>query len=207
MRLPTANPITLPFGSADSPYSTTNRHKGTDFGHNPDINVYAPADGTVTYVPNNGNDGNGLYYTAEGVQIGLLHLSKSFVGSGDTVKAGQKIAVMGETGAAQGVHLHWAVKRNGQFIDPMSLIKGDDMSTDAVTPEENDLLGWLATGTPGQSHPVFKNNVGNPLLTVLKNYQGYSETTNLHLDAEAYRAGATAQPKVVVNDKNYVPEK
>lgn len=138
MRLPTTNPITLPFGSTEPPYSARLSHRGTDFGHNPDSTVYAPADGIVTYVPNNGMDGNALYYTAEGVQIGLLHLSKSFVGTGTTVKAGQPIGIMGETGAAQGVHLHWAVKKNGQYIDPMSLIKGDNV--DNLTEAQYDTL-------------------------------------------------------------------
>lgn len=122
MRKPTNNPITLPFGSTSDPYSPSSPHRGTDFSYLPDDTIYAPTDGTVTLIPNNGNDGNGIYMTAEGVQLGMLHTSKYLVQNGEFVKAGQPIAVMGDTGYAIGKHLHWAAKRNGKFIDPMSLV-------------------------------------------------------------------------------------
>lgn len=130
MKAPSTSPITLPFGSSDPPYSSTNRHKGTDFAHIPDNVIYAPFAGKVTQIPLNGNDGNGTYMTdSSGRYHGLLHASKYLVPNGSQVNEGQPIAVMGETGLAFGVHLHWAVKENGQFIDPMSLIQGDDMLT------------------------------------------------------------------------------
>lgn len=53
----------------------------------------------------------------------------------------------------------------------------------------------------------FQNNLGNPLDTVLDNFMGYTETKNLHLDAEAYRAGAVAPTKVVINGVEYIPKK
>lgn len=90
-------------------------------------------------------------------------------------------------------HLHLSTNQNQYSYDdpsPWNINnQGGNVSRDAITEEENDLLGWLATGVPGNSHPVFKNNVGNPLLTAERNYQGYSETRNFHLDVEDYRSG------------------
>ncbi len=122
MRRPSSNAITLPFGSADPPYSLANRHKGTDFGHAPDITIYAPEAGQVRLVPNNGNDGNGVYMSVGDRFHGLLHTSKYLVANGQQVAEGQPVAIMGETGFAQGVHLHWALKVNNQFVDPMSYV-------------------------------------------------------------------------------------
>lgn len=131
MRKPSNNPITLPFGSTEPPYNASNKHKGTDFSYIPDNKIYAPFAGLVTQVPNNGNDGNGTYMTdPQGRYHGLLHASKYLVPNGTKVKEGQAVAVMGETGLAQGIHLHWAVKQNGVFIDPMSIIgEEEDMPT------------------------------------------------------------------------------
>lgn len=131
MRKPTNNPITLPFGATSSPYSSDRPHRGTDFSYTPDDKIYAPFDGIVQQVPNNGNDGNGTYMQQGDVRIGLLHASKYLVPNGSFVSAGQAIAVMGETGYAFGKHLHWAATRNSVFINPMTLVTnqgGDDMS-------------------------------------------------------------------------------
>jgi bla regulator protein blaR1 len=44
------------------------------------------------------------------------------VKAGDEVAAGQKIGTVGMTGIVTGAHLHWAVWRSGQLIDPLSLV-------------------------------------------------------------------------------------
>ncbi len=154
MRLPTTNPITLPFGATTAPYSPTNPHKGTDFSYLPDSTIYAPVGGTVILHANNGNDGNGVYMNYPPYFIGMLHTSKYLVNNGDTVMVGQPLAIMGETGLAYGVHLHFAVKLNGVFIDPMSVIQEEPMINqgDMVNvwqaiyghdPTQADLDAWL----------------------------------------------------------------
>lgn len=61
---------------------------------------------------------------AEGRFHGLLHTSEYIVSDKQSVVEGQPVAIMGATGYAIGVHLHWAVKENGQFIDPLTLVGG-----------------------------------------------------------------------------------
>jgi hypothetical protein len=139
MRLPSTNPITLPFGATTDPYSSSSPHKGTDFSYLPDDTIYAPANGRVILHPNNGNDGNGVYMNSGPYFIGLLHTSKYLVSNGDTVKTGQPLAIMGATGLAYGKHLHFAVKLNNVFIDPISVT---EISMDRGTVTNLYLAGW-----------------------------------------------------------------
>jgi murein DD-endopeptidase MepM/ murein hydrolase activator NlpD len=44
------------------------------------------------------------------------------VKTGDTVQAGERIGNVGLTGITTGAHLHWSVWRNGELIDPLSMI-------------------------------------------------------------------------------------
>jgi murein DD-endopeptidase MepM/ murein hydrolase activator NlpD len=61
------------------------------------------------------NHGNG-YVTRYG------HNSENLVVVGDTVKRGEVIASMGDTGRATGPNLHFEVLRNGRVVDPLTYI-------------------------------------------------------------------------------------
>ena len=52
------------------------------------------------------------------------HLQKATVKQGDTVSAGQQVGVIGSTGNSSGPHLHLRVRKNGQSIDPRTVIPG-----------------------------------------------------------------------------------
>ena len=41
---------------------------------------------------------------------------------GDKVSKGQKISTVGTTGYSTGNHLHFEVKKNGTFVDPMNYL-------------------------------------------------------------------------------------
>jgi murein DD-endopeptidase MepM/ murein hydrolase activator NlpD len=45
------------------------------------------------------------------------------VKAGDTIQAGDRIGNVGLTGITTGAHLHWSVWRNGELVDPLSMIK------------------------------------------------------------------------------------
>jgi hypothetical protein len=51
-----------------------------------------------------------------------LHLSKFVVKEGDTVEKGQPIALSGGTGRATGPHLHLAVRWQGVYLNPQTLL-------------------------------------------------------------------------------------
>lgn len=143
MRKPSNNPITLPFGATTDPYTPQSPHNGTDFAYQPDEKIYAPFSGRVILVPNNGRDGNGIYMTdLQGRLHGMLHSQSYLVQNGVDVIESQPLGIMGETGYAFGRHLHWCVKENGRFIDPLSLLKGDTM--DKITLEDAKMLAELS---------------------------------------------------------------
>lgn len=50
------------------------------------------------------------------------HLSRITVSKGQVVSKGQSLGFMGQTGNATGVHLHFEVRRNGQPINPLSVL-------------------------------------------------------------------------------------
>lgn len=52
------------------------------------------------------------------------HLQKAAVKQGDTVSAGQQVGVIGSTGSSSAPHLHLRVHKNGQSIDPRTVIPG-----------------------------------------------------------------------------------
>lgn len=99
-------------------------HKGIDFAGREGNNIVAVASGVVVWSgPRYGygemieiNHGNG-YATR------YAHNSTNLVAVGDTVKRGQRIAHMGDTGRATGANLHFEVLRNGRAVDPLTFIQ------------------------------------------------------------------------------------
>jgi murein DD-endopeptidase MepM/ murein hydrolase activator NlpD len=51
-----------------------------------------------------------------------MHLSKIEVKEGDRVTGGQKLGVSGGTGRATGPHLHVAVRWQGVYLNPETLL-------------------------------------------------------------------------------------
>ncbi len=89
---------------------------GVDIAASCGTSIFAPADATVAIADISGyNAGFGMYIklihtnSPNGIQAEsvLAHLSKSLVKTGDSVKKGQLIALMGSTGRSTGCHLHW----------------------------------------------------------------------------------------------------
>jgi murein DD-endopeptidase MepM/ murein hydrolase activator NlpD len=52
-----------------------------------------------------------------------MHLSEFKVKEGGRVKRGQEIGLSGDTGRATGPHLHVAVRWQGVYLDPASLMR------------------------------------------------------------------------------------
>lgn len=98
-------------------------HAGVDYGGGGGIGhpIHAQTAGLVNQA---GPSGNG-YGTWVNMKKGVYdyiyaHLSKSLVSVGDNVKAGQKIGLMGNTGASTGPHVHYEVRKNGKPVNPES---------------------------------------------------------------------------------------
>lgn len=97
-------------------------HLGVDYAAATGTPVYAVADGTVTFAGRRGGNGNLVSIRhAHAYDSGYAHLHRFARGirAGVTVEQGQIIGYVGSTGLSTGPHLHFALKRNRQFVDPL----------------------------------------------------------------------------------------
>lgn len=99
-------------------------HKGIDLVGIDDTTVYSICDGTVrtAYQAN----GAGYYIVvtmADGRRVFYMHLKEnSFkVKTGDTVKRGQALGIMGSTGSSTGAHTHLEIRPKGTTGDSLDI--------------------------------------------------------------------------------------
>jgi murein DD-endopeptidase MepM/ murein hydrolase activator NlpD len=117
--------ISSRYGKRTDPFTGKQEfHKGMDFAGKRGSGVIAVAGGVVTWAGKRSGYGNlveidhgGHYTTRYG------HNQEVLVGIGDTVKKGQVIAKMGNTGRSTGPHVHFEVRRDGRAIDPARYIR------------------------------------------------------------------------------------
>ncbi len=99
-------------------------HTGVDFGAAMGVPIGSVSFGTITFLGWGGPTGNFIRIDHDGgIQSGYAHMSRFADGLkvGDKVKRLQTIGYVGSTGRSTGPHLHFTIKRNGEFIDPLSL--------------------------------------------------------------------------------------
>ncbi len=127
-----ANPIkegniTSKFGYRVSPITNKySLHSGLDIATAENSKIYSVYDGIV--VKSEYNEINGNYIVikhSDTLKTTYNHCNKLFVKEGETVKKGQVIAFVGETGYATGNHLHFEVLLNGKYINPLYVLNYD----------------------------------------------------------------------------------
>lgn len=94
-------------------------HYGTDFAVYSGTQVMAFADGTVSMV--GWDNGYGNYVTVDhagGWRTLYAHCSSVDVYCGQSVTAGQKLGLSGDTGEVTGPHLHFELMCDGMYYDP-----------------------------------------------------------------------------------------
>ena len=118
MPLLTPTRITSPFGWRKHPVTGQQSfHEGIDLAAN-FVPVYAWADGEVIKSGHHVNMGRYMVIRhAENVESWYLHLSQTHTLK--TVSRKQEIGISGDTGRITGPHLHFGIKHNGKWVDPM----------------------------------------------------------------------------------------
>lgn len=99
-------------------------HNGVDFASPKGTAIYSAYDGKVvaaTYSTTMGNyvmvdHGGGLFTI-------YMHASALYVEKGDIVIRGETIAAVGSTGRSTGPHLHFSVRKNGEYDSPWNYLK------------------------------------------------------------------------------------
>lgn len=102
--------------------------------------VYSLTDGTVeTIMLNHAEAGNAVWIKApNGYRYRYIHLKEApLVKEGDSVRAGQHIGKVGNTGKSTGPHLDLKIQdKNGTYLDPVkhlqNMAKGNPNNTDAA---------------------------------------------------------------------------
>lgn len=127
-------------GYGTAPSSRHGFHTGVDYSHSPDNKIYMPETGIVQLNSWNGTDYNGNHIIVEVDNrrhfMGHIKAGGFLVKNGTTVKMGTPIAIMGDTGYAQGVHLHWGLRVNGKIVDGRKYVTQEDEMYDGKTAEE-----------------------------------------------------------------------
>lgn len=155
----TGSRISSRFGLRKDPTdpSKTQGHGGIDIAAPLGTPIVSPADGEVIASGFDDKYGGGNFLRIKHTNnfiTGYAHLSTSLVSKGDTVKQGEKIALVGNSGAhTTGSHLHFTVTTpNNEKIDPEDYFTWPDSDVVAKTsknyqgqeykaPEENKCKG------------------------------------------------------------------
>lgn len=112
------------FGYRKSPFTGRREfHKGYDIANRKGTPIIATADGVVTYSGPKGLLGNMVMIDhGHGMVTRFGHIYKIVVKRGQTIKRGDTIALMGNTGRSTGPHVHYEVHLNGIPVNPEKYI-------------------------------------------------------------------------------------
>lgn len=118
---PVEGELTSAFGYRDHPISEKEKfHYGLDISAEEGTVIKAFADGTVTVVGQSSELGKYVELThAEGYSTLYAHCSRITASDGQTVKLGDPIAEVGDTGDATGYHLHFELHHDNVYLNPI----------------------------------------------------------------------------------------
>ncbi|PTQ90819.1 peptidoglycan DD-metalloendopeptidase family protein [Agitococcus lubricus] len=98
-------------------------HSGLDIAAPEGKTIYAPADGIVAQIGDYFFNGKTVMIDhGQGIISMLCHLSQIDVEKGQTLKAGQRVGKVGQTGRATGPHLHFGLSINNARVDPLLVL-------------------------------------------------------------------------------------
>lgn len=122
---PVKGRLTTRFGNRIHPITKKPQfHNGIDIAAPEGTDIVAPTD--VKFQKQWLDKAGGIslsVITGDGMRFGFAHLSKVIIKPGESAKAGDVIAKVGNTGRSTGAHLHFTVKINGVLKDPLDYFK------------------------------------------------------------------------------------
>lgn len=105
---------------------TWKEHEGLDFTAPKGTPVYATGDGVINLAYRSTTYGNVIFLNhGYGYQTRYAHLTKYIVQRGESVKRGQIIGYVGNTGRSEAAHLHYEVLYNFKPINPINFFQRD----------------------------------------------------------------------------------
>lgn len=153
--VPDCRIISSHFGLRNSPTAgASSDHKGIDIACAEGTNVVASKSGTVIVAEYSQAEGNWVaiqhdeHYTSY-----YMHNSVLLVKPGDTVSKGEMIALSGNTGVSTGPHCHFAILKDGKYVDPEKYVSAD---------EKIEYTTTATTGIRKEMVAYAKQFIGNP---------------------------------------------
>lgn len=121
---PTKGWLSSRFGYRISPFTGKKEfHRGIDIATRMGAPIVTPADGIVSKIYSDPGYGKVLSVShGYGVVTRYAHLKKSLVKTGQYVKRGETIALVGNSGRSTGPHLHYEVHLNRVAVDPLRYV-------------------------------------------------------------------------------------
>lgn len=121
---PSYTRISSPFGWRIHPTLGVNKfHNGVDMAAPKGTDILAAYSGEVVAATYNSTMGNYVMMNhGNGFYTIYMHASKLCVSPGDIIVEGEKIAEVGSTGRSTGPHLHFGVRKDGEYVDPMDYL-------------------------------------------------------------------------------------
>ncbi len=112
------------FGIQPNPFTGVRQpHRGIDIANNRGTPIVATADGKIAFAGRERGMGNMVTVNhGFGFATRYGHLDQILVATGDLVKRGDVIALMGNTGHSTGPHVHYEVLRNGRNLNPLDFV-------------------------------------------------------------------------------------
>ncbi|MFK7912908.1 MAG: M23 family metallopeptidase [Pseudomonadales bacterium] len=112
------------FGTRVDPISGKKAwHAGVDFAGKDGSDVIAVASGVVTFAGKRSGYGHLVEIDhGDGYRTRYAHHKTLKVASGDIVKKGQVVGLMGSSGRSTGPHVHFEVLKNGKHVDPAKYV-------------------------------------------------------------------------------------
>lgn len=98
-------------------------HNGVDFAAPKGTAIYAAYDGKVVAAAYSATMGNYVMIDhGDGLYTIYMHASALYVQKDDIVVRGETIAAVGSTGRSTGNHLHFSVRRDGEYVSPWNYL-------------------------------------------------------------------------------------
>jgi murein DD-endopeptidase MepM/ murein hydrolase activator NlpD len=149
------------------------RHEGIDIFAPKLTPVIAAEDGMVTGVKNEGIGGKTVWLrVANNITLYYAHLDKQSVQSGQLVKKGETLGLVGNTGNAKHTpaHLHFGIYTYNGPIDPLPFIN-PEIKTASTVPEKNMKIAFRLTKTQKSGEiTAIANTILIPLAVNQKGY-------------------------------------
>jgi len=118
--------LSSPYGNRVDPITgKTAWHSGVDFAGKDGSDVIAVASGVVTFAGERSGYGKIVEVShANGLVTRYAHHKALRVETGQVVKKGELLGIMGSSGRSTGPHVHFEVLKNGRHVDPVGYVTG-----------------------------------------------------------------------------------